>query len=201
MATPQTAERMTADEFEVAFGESEREDRATPDGIPDLELVDGVVVEGEMPNRRHQYVLTWLHHHVHPWACAKGGGSWINAEMRLSPCDVREPDLIAWWSGQDVPLDGQMRAVPDLVVEVISPRPRDVRRDREEKLAEYCAHKIPWYWIVEPIHRTFEEYHRRRRGQTWLYDRAQLSCFGRVRTLMERGPTLDLDALWASVEQ
>jgi len=195
MATPQTAERITADEFWDRY--------AWPDDrrVGDRELRDGVVVEGEVPSYRHQAALLSMHSVLDPWVRAKGGHVWMNAGLRLAPSEVREPDLMAWWSNQPWDPDRLFTAVPDLVIEVVSPLPRDVRRDREEKLRDYCTHKIPWYWIVEPIHRTFEEYHRRRRGQTWLYERMQLSCFGTVRTLMERGPVLDLDALWASLEQ
>jgi len=190
METPQTSQRMTAGEFLETYPTE-----------TDTELWDGGVVEGEVPGYRHERTLIWLHNRLEPWVRARGGRLWTNADLRVGAHDVRRPDLMAWWSGQPFDPARAFAAVPDLVIEVISPLPRDVRRDREQKLADYCTHKIPWYWIVEPIHRTFEEYHRRRRGQTWLYDRTQLSCFGTVRTLMERGPTLDLDALWASVAE
>jgi Uma2 family endonuclease len=194
-------ERMTAAEFEAAFGESEREDRAPG---TDLELVDGGVVEGEMPNRRHQIVLHRLENLLEPWARAKGGGTWANPELRLGEHDVRQPDLIAWWSGQPVPMDGQMHAVPDLIVEVLSPRPRDVIRDREEKLAQYCAFGVPHYWTVEPIHRVFETYLRKQvrtsdGKQGWRYDRMLLATSGTVTPLV--GPALlDLDALWRDLD-
>jgi Uma2 family endonuclease len=193
-AEPQP-QRMTADEFEAAFGESEREDRAPG---TDLELVGGVVVEGEMPSRRHQIMLRALENVLEPWARAKGGGTWANPDLRLGDYDVREPDLIAWWSGQPVPWDGQMRAVPDLIVEVVSPRPRDVQRDRTQKLIEYCAFGVPHYWTLEPIHRVFEVYLRQRAtGQGWTYGRVLLATAGIVMPVV--GPAIDLDALWRLV--
>ena len=184
---------MTADQFEWST-ERTRGDR---------ELVDGVVVEGEMPNRRHQTVLAWLHALLDPWARHKGGGAWTNAEIRLGEHQVRQADLIAWWSGQDVPLDGMMRAVPDLVVEVISPQPRDVIRDREEKLVEYCAFGVPHYWIVEPLHQTVEIYLRQWKKTWalvpgWEYGRVILETRGVISP--PAGPTFQLDALWAIVE-
>lgn len=191
-AQPQPG-RMTADEFDAAFGESEREDRAPG---TDLELVDGVVVEGEMPSQRHQIVLRRVETLLEPWVRAKGGGTWANPELRLGEYDVRQPDLIAWWSGQTVPLDGQMRVAPDLVVEVLSPRPRDVRRDREEKLAQYCAFGVPHYWTVEPLHRVVEAYLRVHPTKGWEYSRTLLATTGVIEIMGFQGCTLDLDALW-----
>lgn len=200
MATPQTDQRMTADEFWDRY--------AWPDDrvVGDRELRDGVVVEGEVPSYRHQKTLLWLTNALDPWVRAKGGRTWTNGGLRLAVHEVREPDLMAWWSQQSFDPDAMFTAVPDLVVEVVSPQPRDVRRDREEKLAEYCAFGIPHYWIVEPIHRVFEAYLRQRQLMTggsrlllWEYARYELATSGIVRPLV--GPVLDLDVLWASVEQ
>jgi Uma2 family endonuclease len=198
METQPVPQRMTADEFEAAFGESEREDRAP---ATDLELVDGIVVEGEMPNRRHQIVLRALENVLEPWVRAKGGGTWANPELRLGGHDVRQPDLIAWWSGQPVPLDGMMRDVPDLIVEVISPQPRDVRRDREEKLAQYCAFGVPHYWTVEPIHRVVEIYLRIRQGPTgWQYRRSECVTQGWLKPYGYASLILDVDALFRDLD-
>jgi len=38
---------------------------------------------------------------------------------------------------------------PALVVEVVSPN--QAKRDYEDKRSEYCARRIPEYWIVDPI--------------------------------------------------
>src|SRR5262245_134644 len=196
METSRTIARMTVEEFQAVL--DVREAACRPG---DLELVDGVMVEGEMPNRRHQMILRAVENLLEPWVRAKGGGTWSNPELQLSPHDVRQPDLIAWWSGQDVPLDGMMRDMPDLVVEVISPQPRDVRRDREDKVALYCRAGIPHYWTVEPLHRVLEVYLRQwKRGTIpdWQYQRV----FAETRGIVSppAGPVIDLDALWASVE-
>jgi Uma2 family endonuclease len=192
--------RMTADEFEDAFGESEREDRSTEAGCPDLELVDGVVVEGEMPSQRHQRVLRALENQIEPWVQTRHGRTWANPELRLTTHDVREPDLIAWWSGQTAPLDGQMRAIPNLVVEIISSRPRDVRRDREEKATAYAAFGVPHYWLLEPTGRMFEAFVLRPPRARGGYTRIVLAQGGRVLVPGFPNLVLDLDTLWTYVE-
>jgi len=191
MATPQTAQRMTAAEFLDTYPTQ-----------TDTELWDGVVVEGEVPRLRHEATLIWLYNTLHPWVRGRGGRLWTNADLQLGPRDVRRPDLMAWWSGQPCDLDRAFTATPDLVIEVISPLPRDVRRDREEKLHDYCAHGIPHYWTVEPLHRVLEVYLRQwTRGTIpdWQYKRILAETRGIISP--PAGPILDLDALWASVEE
>ena len=134
-------------------------------------------------------------------ARAKGGGAWMNPELRLGG-DVHLADLIAWWAADraDGRADGRR---PDLVVEVISPRPRDVARDRTEKHAQYCAFGVPHYWTVEPLHRTLEIYLRtgtqsRTKGWLWEYQRAELATDGIVSPLV--GPVFDVGALWRDLD-
>jgi len=185
MATPQTEARMTAEAFWEAYQDQPG---------PDRELWDGVVVEGEVTGYRHQAVLFWLQSALDPWVRRRGGRTWADGGVKFGPHDVRGPDLMVWWSGQPVDPVKLFDAIPDLVIEVVSPQPRDVRRDREEKRADYYAHGIPHYWIVEPIHRTFEVYVRGRGG----YARRLLATSGTV--AVYRDLTLDLDALWRAGE-
>jgi Uma2 family endonuclease len=89
--------------------------------------------------------------------------------------------------------DSLVRVAPHLVVEVLSPRPRDVRRDRIDKMADYARARASYYWVVDPMLRTIEvfELDRRRR-----YTMVLAASCGRMRVPGLRGFTLDLDALW-----
>jgi hypothetical protein len=44
--------------------------------------------------------------------------------------------------------DGHLHGAPDLVVEVLSPGAKNVRRDREAKLKTYSKFGVREYWIV-----------------------------------------------------
>jgi Uma2 family endonuclease len=201
MATAQPQSRMTAEEFWDRYQEREDHPCDPERGFRDVELWDGVVVEGEVASYRHQKTLTWLEVTLDPWVRAKGGRTWNDGGVKFGPHDVRGPDLMVWWSGQPFDPDGMFRATPDLVVEVVSPQPRDVRRDREEKLIDYCAHGIPHYWIVEPIHRVFEAYLRTSvASRRWEYRRSGLWTSGVIEVLGFKGLTLDLDACWRAGE-
>src|SRR6266404_2032173 len=104
------------------------------------ELVDGVLEEEEMATFLHEIVVMWLAQALRSWARRRHGyvaGS--EAKVAVGPRRGRKPDLSVYLRGKAPALaDTLVRTPPHLVVEVVSPRPRDARRDRVEKIRDYA---------------------------------------------------------------
>jgi Uma2 family endonuclease len=88
---------------------------------------------------------------------------------------------------------------PDIAVEVITPTPRDARRDRVEKPNEYAEFGVRFYWLVDPELRTVEIYEL---GSDGRYTRAWAASDGTTTNVPGcDGLLMNLDALWARVDK
>jgi Uma2 family endonuclease len=173
---------------------------ALPEDEPG-ELVDGRLTEEETVGYTHEVVVIWLATLLRTWIAPRGGlvgGS--DARFAVKPTRGRKPDLTVYLPGsRRPPGQGLIRVPPDLAVEVVSPTPRDGRRDRVEKVKEYAAFGVRWYWIVDPQLRTFEVLEL---GGDGRYTHACSAADGVVATVPGcEGLSLDLDALWSEVER
>ncbi|HVO31741.1 MAG TPA: Uma2 family endonuclease, partial [bacterium] len=121
------------------------------------ELVDGVLVEEEMPSAIHERVIWWLMKTLTTWLEPRGGmifGSGLKLAVR--PRSGRMPDVNVYLAGRKPEARGVVRVPPDVAIEIVSPEPRDERRDRVEKPDDYAAFGVRWYWLVDPELRSFE---------------------------------------------
>lgn len=165
------------------------------------ELVDGVLVEEEVPDWIHETVVAWLVTTLRLWARPRGGRV-ASSELKyiLRPGRGRKPDISMILPGQKRPPPrGALRKPADVLIEVISPSPRDARRDRIEKFTEYAAFGARYYWLVDPAVKTVEMYELNAKGQ---YTRVHGASSGKLENIPGcDGLVLDLDELWTELDE
>jgi Uma2 family endonuclease len=162
------------------------------------ELVDGQLVEEEVPDFDHETIVLWLAAAFLGWVLPRGGIAVASeAKYAVAPKRGRKPDVSVYLPGGAVPpRRGASHVPPDIMIEVISRRPRDVRRDRIEKALEYAAFGVRYYWLVQPVARTVEVYELQPAG---CYLRIVAASAGAIDVPGCPDLRIDLDALWAYV--
>jgi len=171
---------------------------ALPEDEPG-ELVGDQLAEEEVADRDHEDVVAWLLLALGTWIRARGGRIYASdGKYAVAPGVGRKADVSAFLPGTPLPpRHGPWTTPPDIMIEVVSPTPRDGRRDRVEKLGEYAAFGVRWYWIVDPQLRTFEIHELGRDGR---YVDALAVARGVVQIPGCDGLSLDLDALWRELD-
>jgi Uma2 family endonuclease len=121
------------------------------------ELIDGELVEVEVPTERHERVVPMLGYYLVGWSLVHGGEV-LGSGYKVRITDKRGvmPDLQFFRSGNEpaAQQQGLVAGRPDLVVEIVSPT--SVRYDRVIKLRWYATIGAPEYWLVDPAARTLE---------------------------------------------
>ena len=125
------------------------------------EIIEGELFVSRSPGLTHQIVLTnltsliWSYLKTNPIGTVAG-----NPGLVLSNISGVIPDLVFFRKEQreTIVTDDRLTGAPALVVEIVSPGPANIRRDRITKLQLYAAYGIPEYWIVDPKSKTLEKY-------------------------------------------
>lgn len=164
------------------------------------ELVDGYLVEEEDVGALHDVIagfLVWL---LKGWLGARGGFVLVSdTRFGVAPLRGRKPDISVYFPGRKPAAQGLVTTPPDIMIEVVSPRPKDARRDRVEKTTEYAGFGVRYYWIVDPALRTFEVFEL---GADGRYIRALGASEGVVDPVPGcDGLRVDLDTLWAEASR
>jgi len=162
------------------------------------ELVDGRLVEEEVPDALHELAVAWLIRVLGNWLGS--GGFVMGSELKTLTGEKtgRKPDLTVFLAGRAAPpRRGPIRQPADILVEVVSPSARDERRDRVDKMAEYAAFGVRYYWLLDPALGSFEVFERNAEGN---YAKVVGATEGRVDPVPGcSGLVIDLDALWADL--
>jgi len=173
---------------------------ALPEDEPG-ELLDGMLVQEEIPDLVHETVVAWLLATLRAWIRPRGGLV-VGSELKLAVARRRgrKADLCAWLPGHArLRGRGLVRVPPDVLVEVVSRGPSDGRRDRVDKAADYAGFGVRWYWLVDPERRVLEVLALADDGR---YEPALSATRGTVGAVPGcPGLTLDLDGLWAEVDE
>jgi Uma2 family endonuclease len=125
------------------------------------ELIDGVLVEKVM-GTKEALLASYLGHLLWEFVEERDLGTVLGADgmLRLFPGQVRIPDVsfISWgnWPGGRVPDDPIAEVVPDLAVEVLSPK--NTPKEMERKLRDYFKAGTRMVWLLYPKTRTAEVY-------------------------------------------
>ena len=121
------------------------------------EIYDGEVFVVPAPIPFHQVVVLNLEDRLREWTRQHGGIVLVSPiDIVISEYDVVQPDLVFFAPARAhlVKLDAPIRAIPDLVVEVLSPSTAST--DRGKKLQLFARSGLPEYWLVDPALRSVE---------------------------------------------
>ncbi len=164
------------------------------------ELVDGQLEEEEMPSFAHELCVGWLLQVLRMWLNPQGFVFASDSKYGVSETRGRKPDVSVYLPGRPAPgrRAAMSRRPPSIAVEVITPTPRDQRRDRVTKLSEYARFGVPYYWLLDPELRTLEIMELDSQGR-------YVHLLGESSGVLEDVPgcdglCLDLDALWAEID-
>jgi len=161
------------------------------------ELVDGHLVEEEVPDAIHELGVSWLIRVLGAWLGGEGFVFGSELKLRVSETTGRKADVVVLLPGTSAPpRRGPLVQPPDILVELVSPSPRDERRDRVQKMTEYARYGVRFYWLVDPALGTFEIFERTPAG----YTQVVAAVSGRIDPVPGcSGLVLDVDALWTEL--
>jgi len=122
------------------------------------ELIDGQLIEVEVPKKIHEKVVADLIFFLGAWVRPRKAGYVLGSgyKVRVSAHRGVMPDVQFYRVDNPAPSqpDGLVTGRPDLVIEVVSHSSR--RYDRMIKLRWYAELEVPESWIVDPEARSIE---------------------------------------------
>jgi Uma2 family endonuclease len=159
------------------------------------ELVSGVLVDDEVTTEVHDALAAFLVSLFGARVFPRGGVVFHERKYGVARARGRKPDVSVFLPGTRGRTGSAKvtMAPPDIAIEIVTPTPRDIRRDRVEKRREYARFGIHWYWIVDPALQTVEILQL---GDNRRYEHVADGSTGKLRVPGVRGLVLDLDALW-----
>ena len=167
---------------------------ALPDDGKRYEILDGDLYMSPSPRTLHQRLLLRLAIILGEHVRCKGLGEVFIApfDVVLGDNDIVEPDIVfVSEANRSIITEENIRGVPDLLVEVLSPtRPQ---YDLKNKRAVYARCGVPFYWIVDPEGRRLTELQLLDRAYAIVGELAGKPTF---EPRLFPGLGIDLERLW-----
>lgn len=125
------------------------------------EIIEGELFVSTSPGLTHQMVSDNLLFLIRSFLKTNPIGTVVSTPgLILSNFSGVIPDLVFFRREQrdTIVKDDRLHGPPALVVEILSPGSKNVKRDRVAKLQLYAKHGVPEYWIIDPRIMTLERY-------------------------------------------
>jgi Uma2 family endonuclease len=125
------------------------------------EIIEGELFVSCSPGLTHEIILINLIRRIGRFLDDNPIGLIVTGPgMILSNVSGVIPDAVFFLKEQRdrIVKDDRLHAPPALVIEILSPGSKNIRRDRVSKLNLYAKHGVPEYWIVDPKNKTLERY-------------------------------------------
>jgi Uma2 family endonuclease len=161
-----------------------------------IELVDGRLEFLPMPTELHQALAGFFYHALLSFVTKGGFGivPFPPLRVRIPRGHYREPDVLFLRKENFHLRTNRIWSGADLVMEVVSPDPKDRKRDYEDKLADYAEAGIAEYWIVDAEQRSVIVH--RLDGKHYAVH-GQFTRGQQATSVLLNGFTVDVSALFA----
>jgi Uma2 family endonuclease len=125
------------------------------------ELINGEIMRRQSPNTLHQKVVGILATYFNVYILPKKLGHIYPAPTDVyldEDANLVVPDLnyVSAQRAHIVQPSGYILGTPDIIVEILSKGTRNI--DRGTKMQLYKYHRVPEYWIVDPLAKAVEVY-------------------------------------------
>jgi len=140
-----------------------KEFETMPEFDKNFELIDGRLVEGEMPGHEHSLIADIIREHYRDFDPDKTKGQLLQEiSVTLDLNNTLTPD-VAYWKAENK-IKGRLAGAapkPDLAVEVLSPRDVKSKNRREEvnlKIRKYLVAGVALVWVINLKQQEVEVY-------------------------------------------
>ncbi len=127
------------------------------------EIIDGEMYVSTQPHFYHQVLSGNFATEFNAWDAPRHFGiTAIAPGLVFADDDDVAPDVI-WVSHERLASThsgGKLHAAPEIVIEILSPGPRNIARDRDTKLKLYARRGADEYWIADWWQHRIEVYRR-----------------------------------------